>query len=289
MSASRTTLRTLALIAALCVSACSQGWRGFEHDTLNPGTEGPGKPWDADVPHERIQIPSNGRILDAVKVTAPETCQAPRPAVLIFHGRGESVGDWAQAQKRLHDRCVSSLVFDYTGHGASSPGGDIARLNEDAAAAATYFATAFGDAQPRCLLSHSMGASPLLDAATRDPSVTCIVLASPFSSLKDMAIAGGLPRPVSWLLSDPWNNVRAASRTRARLLWVHSREDATIPIALGRRVFEAAAGEKLSVTVRGFDHNAIYARTPDPIWDPILDFLRPPAGGSTPQSAGGAR
>ena len=45
---------------------------------------------------------------------------------------------------------------------------------------------------------------------------------------------------------------------------------------MGRRVYEAAAGPKSAATVSGFDHNAIYTRMPDEIWNPILAFLRAP-------------
>lgn len=266
------------VVAGLGLAGCSQGWGGFERDTLNPGpakgaTTEPSDPW-----RERVRIPSGERTLDAVRVMAPESCPGPKAAVLIFHGRGETVADWAQVQTRLRAACVSSVVFDYTGHGASSPGGNIARLNEDASAATAYFTASFADTANRCLLSHSMGASPMLDMAARTPSADCLVVASPFSSLKDMAVAGGLPRPIALFLTNPWDNVRAASRTRARLLWVHSTSDAVLPIAMGRRVFDAAAGPKTAVTVSGFDHNAIYVATPDAIWNPILDFVRAPGG-----------
>jgi len=95
-------------------------WGSFEKNTLNPGELSQATPADFGLPFERISIPSNDRQLDAFLVRAEASCQ-PALALLIFHGRGETTADWIDVQKFLHRKCVSSLTFDYSGHGRSSP------------------------------------------------------------------------------------------------------------------------------------------------------------------------
>lgn len=271
-------MSVMRLAAALAVCAtllagCDAPWKSFEAKTLNPGFTSAATPADLGLKFERLAIASGDRKLDAFLVRAEPSC--PRTAaVLIFHGRGETAADWVGVQRRLHDGCISSLVFDYSGHGRSSPPGSIANLNADAVAAYAAFMANFPATERRCLLSHSMGGGPMLFAATRPGAAPdCVVAASPFSSLKAMAVAGGMPKFLAAVSSDPWDNAQAAARLQAPMLWLHSETDATIPIASGRAVFDAKQGGKGAVVIRGFDHNAIYKLMPAEIWTPVTTFI----------------
>jgi alpha-beta hydrolase superfamily lysophospholipase len=257
----------------MVLAGCDAPWKSFEAKTLNPGFRSAATPADVGVKFERLATPSGGRKLDGFLVRADASC--PRTAaVLIFHGRGETIADWVGVQRRLHDSCISSIVFDYSGHGRSSPPGTIANLNADAVAAYQTFMARFPSSERRCLLSHSMGGGPMLFAATRPGAAPdCVVVASPFASLKAMAIAGGLPRFVAVVMSDPWDNAKAAPALKAPMLWVHSQADTTIPIASGRAVFDAKTGQKAAVVLRGFNHNAIYKLEPAVIWSPVDAFI----------------
>lgn len=275
----RHSLSALILLAVLStVSTMARAedgpWSSFEKGTLNPGELSQATPADVGLPFERVVIPSSDRKLDGFLVRADATCEAA-PARLIFHGRGETVADWIAVQKFLHDKCVSSLVFDYSGHGRSSPPGTIDNINADSVAALDTFLKLFPATGRRCLLSHSLGGGPMLYAATHgDAKPDCVVAASPFSSLRDIAIRGGAPEQAMLKLPDVWNNVEAAGHLSIPLLWVHSRSDKTIPVDLGQRVYDAKPGAKTSDMIDGFDHNAIYKEMPDAIWSPIIAFAK---------------
>jgi pimeloyl-ACP methyl ester carboxylesterase len=222
----------MATNSTLALAAGDSPGGSFEKGTLNPGVLSQATPADAGLAFERVSIPSNGRELDGFLVRADASCQ-PAVALLIFHGRGETVADWIAVQKFLHGKCVSSLVFDYSGHGRSSPPGTIDNMNEDSVAALEAFLKAFPATSRRCLLSHSLGGGPLLYAATHTAArPDCVIVASPFSSLRDIAIRGGAPEAVILKLPDVWNNVEAARNLTIPMLWVHSRTDKTIPIDL---------------------------------------------------------
>ena len=247
----------------------------FERDTLNPGVTSDLTPADFGTPFERVAIHSGDRKLDAWLVKAAPGCSGQGAGVLIFHGRGETIADWISVQQDLQRHCVTSLIFDYAGHGHSSGTGSVARLDEDGLAAANWFLNADGLGARRCLLGHSMGNAVMLQAAIRMAAQpACIVLASPFASLRAMALENGLPTLLAFTFPDVWNNLKAARAYSGEALWVHSRNDTTVPFAAGEAVFSALRGAKTAVVVSGLAHNAIYQDRPEAIWGPILGFLR---------------
>src|SRR5579862_9762097 len=111
-------------LGALCLVAAAGASRPLILDLssktfLNTAANGPQTPATVGLAFDRMKIRSEDRILDAYLVRAPATCKA-RVAILIFHGVMETISEWVPAQKFLYDHCVSSLVFDYSGHGNSS-------------------------------------------------------------------------------------------------------------------------------------------------------------------------
>jgi alpha-beta hydrolase superfamily lysophospholipase len=239
---------------------------------LKTGPNGPDTPQTFGAPYEHVSIPSDTRILDGYLVRAPDEC-ATHSALLIFHGVMETISEWSAAQAFLRQHCVASLVFDYTGHGNSSPGGTVKLVNRDAVAAYRYFSAAFSSDQRLCVLGHSMGNGPMLEelpAFTAAPS--CVVVASPLSSLRDWGVAhvSGL---MAYMIPDVWNSVHNIARSSVPVLVIQSRSDTVNPIEMGRRVFTAAHEPKRMIEVDGFKHNAIY-KTPSLIWwSPVLAFI----------------
>ncbi len=276
-------LLLLGLIVASCVGAggtvaymrglFGNPWAGFEKSTLNPGFSSRATPGDLGLPYRQITIVSGGRKLDGFFVPAGPDC-GTRTAVLIFHGRNETIADWVGAQQHLHAACIASLAFDYSGHGHSDGPGTIANLDADGVAAYQTFVALTPNSR-RCILSHSMGGGPMLQAAMASGvSPNCIVLASPFSSLRSMAMRDGLPAVLAGLMPDVWDNVAAVRGIHAPLLWIHSKADRTIPIAEGQAVFDAAPAPKTAQVIDAFDHNAIHEQFPAEIWGPMTTFLR---------------
>jgi alpha-beta hydrolase superfamily lysophospholipase len=248
-------------------------WARFENGTLNPGFRSGETPGDLNVPFQRVSIASGSRQLDGFLVPAAAECEQ-HVAVLIFHGRNETVADWVAAQKHFREACITSLAFDYSGHGRSGGPGTIANLNDDAVAAYETFIKLTPGSR-HCVFSHSMGGGPMLWAATSPvPTPDCVVIASPFSSLRSIAERYGMPKLLGALMPDVWDNVSQAKRIHAPLLWIHSRADRTNPIAEGQAVFDAAPNPKRALILDGYGHNAIYQELPEQIWTPMTAFIR---------------
>jgi len=261
----------------------------FEGKFLNTGPNGPETPGTVGTPYERVAIPSRDRRLDAYLVEAPPACD-PKVALLIFHGVQETISEWVKAQRFLYDHCVSSLVFDYSGHGDSSRPGTVENLNDDAIAAYSYFVSRFVKETRLCVLGHSMGNAPLLESLPSfQPAPACVVVGSAFSSLRDSGAHGphslrGPLRLLLYVMPDDWDNVKNVARAHPPLLVIHSDTDSVNPVEWGKQVFEKAPQPKQMVVVHGFKHNAIYQNPNEAWWTPVLRFIKGEPAKSDPLS-----
>jgi uncharacterized protein len=194
---------------------------------------------------------------------------------LVFHGVGETISQWVKAQRFLYDRCISSLVFDYSGHGESTKPGTFRNLREDVVAANATFSAQFAGDGRRCVMGFSMGNGPMLESiADFHPQPSCVVVAGAFSSLRDAGARWGSPKLVLYMIPDIWDNVKSVSQNHAPLLVVHSDADAVNPVAMGKQIFDAAPEPKHMVVVHGFSHNAAYMNPSDEWWKPVVQFVR---------------
>jgi alpha-beta hydrolase superfamily lysophospholipase len=219
-------------------------------------------------------IDSDGRRLDASLVMASSSC-ASHVAVLLVHGRDESLSDWAKAQAFLSKQCVSSIMFDYSGNGDSPGTPNVANLNADVVAAYGVFVQKFPKPWRRCVLGHSMGNALMLHGfPSFTPAPDCVVVANAFSSVEDFARAGGAPSLFALLLRGVWDNTEAIKRVNVPLLVVHSDADQTIPASMPKRLEDAAPRNAERVTLHGFSHDALYENPNLDWWKPVVAFLK---------------
>src|ERR1700730_5749753 len=142
-------------VGLMSLDGCVAILHHFEPQFLNTGPNGGKTPQTVGLAYERLSIPSGPRQLDGYLVRAQSPGEKPM-AILIFHGVRETISDWVTTQRVLHDHGVSSMVFDYSGHGSSSKPGTFQNLNEDCVAAYSFFAARFPRGTRLCILGHSM-------------------------------------------------------------------------------------------------------------------------------------
>ena len=252
----------------------------LERAMISTGPNGPETPATVGLAYAHLKIPSGRRLLDAYLVEAAANCR-PRSALLIFHGVGETVSQWVNVQRFLYDHCISSVVFDYSGNGDSSPPGTVRNLHQDAIAAYTQFHARFSATSRVCALGFSMGNAVLLDAYTEfHPSPSCMIVGGAFSSARDSAVhVWGIPGWMAHLLPDQWNNLAAISRSHPPLLVVHSDTDRANPLWMGEHIYQAAPQPKRLVILHGLRHNAAYSGRIDQWWAPVVTFMQEDAAG----------
>jgi pimeloyl-ACP methyl ester carboxylesterase len=284
---------------AVCISTLLLilflAWEGFSHKVLEvvekqiltTGPNGPQTPATFGTPYRHVFIWSDRREpqatarvwkLDANLVTAPASCGPDAPAVLLFHGTGETISDWANAQHFLYNHCVSSLVFDPTGSGNSPRPATIDDINADALHAYTYFAQRFSGRR-LYVLGHSLGNAFMLPAAANfSPAPVGLIEANGFASLHSIA-GEGKSRAYRMLIDttpDWLDNVKAVSHIRTPILVIVSDADTRNPMHNGLSIFAAAPEPKQLVTLHGFGHNDLYKNPTDEWWSAALTFMHVP-------------
>jgi pimeloyl-ACP methyl ester carboxylesterase len=216
---------------------------------------------------ERLVIRSGDRRLSAVYVSAG----VDTPAILICHGIGELVEYWGKVQGLLKAMGVSSLVFNYSGYGASSGSLSTAHCEEDAMAA--YGELVDRGHQSILLLGFSLGTGVSCGVAPR-LDVDGLILCEGFSSLREAGCAMGFPRWVTRIVPNVWDTVDRVSEVEVAVLVVHSDVDGLFPLSMAERVAEACGPRGRLIVINGLTHNVpVFAPTED-YWRPIADWVK---------------
>lgn len=220
---------------------------------------------------ERVTIASGPRRLAAVHVVAG----AEAPVVLICHGIGERVEYWAEAQRVLCGLGCSSLVFDYSGYGASTGRIRALHCEEDAVAAHRYLVAK--GARSIFLLGFSLGTG-VAASVVRGLAVDGMILCEGFSSLRAAARAVGLPRGLVRCGPDLWQVVRAVAEVEVPVLVLHSTGDELFPVVMAEQVVAACGRMGELVVVEGLAHNAPIFAPNEVYWGPVARWVRERGG-----------
>jgi len=211
--------------------------------------------------------------------------------VLVCNGNAGNVShrlDRAiEMQRRLG---VSVLLFDYRGYGRSEGSPDEEGTYRDARAAYRYATEAKGVPPGALVLfGESLGAAVAAQLALERPA-GALILESAFTSIPDMARAAYpfLP-PVGPLIRTRYETLAKVPKLALPLLVLHGERDEIVPLAQGRRVFEAAGGPKWFFTIPGAGHNDTYVTGGEAYWRTIAEFLEAVPGSDADRRDGPRR
>ena len=217
---------------------------------------------------------SDGVALVARVIPPPPSTPATTAAwILYFHGAGGNVGTIAynEAWARFRNMGLGVLAVDYRGYGESGGAPSEAGLYRDAAAAYAYLITDEHVPPSRIVIyGYSLGSAIAIDLAARVPAAGMIVEGA-FLSIPARGAELYPYLPVSLLARNRFASVDKIARVAMPKLFVHAREDAEIPIAHARRLFDLAPAPKRIQEVAG-GHTTAYKV--DPVFfDTIADFV----------------
>ena len=116
-------------------------------------------------------------------------------------------------------------------------------------------------------------ARPIRLAAERP--LAAIVLESPLTSTIDVARSTYFWLPLQWLITDAYNNEDNIRAVRVPVLVLHGAQDETIPLAMGRRIYEAANQPK---HIEVFPHGAHVDLFAHGAWEATKSFVARTAG-----------
>ena len=175
------------------------------------------------------------------------------PLVLYFGGNAEDVSFMAARASAMAPG-AGWLLVDYRGYGASEGKPSERALVSDALAWYDFAKASFPE-QEIAVFGRSLGSGVAVQLAAARP-VSRVVLVAPYDSLVGVARHHYPFLPVRWLLRHRFDSAGAAPQIRAPLLCLVAERDEVIPVVHSKGLYDAWAGPKRWVELRGAGHNS---------------------------------
>jgi fermentation-respiration switch protein FrsA (DUF1100 family) len=173
--------------------------------------------------------------------------------LLVCHGNAGNLSQFGRPDHYagLRQLGLGLMAFDYRGYGESEGSPSEEGVYKDASAAYRYLREQLGVPPERIVIfGHSLGSAVAVDLASRVPHAGLIVEGALTSALERGAELYPYI-PVRWIGRSRFASIEKISRVTGPKLFLHARGDEVIPIAHGRRLFDAASPPKTFVELDG--------------------------------------
>lgn len=221
------------------------------------------------LPYEEVSFPAaDGARLHGWWVPAPEA----RGTVLFFHGNAGNVSHRVSSLLTFHRLGMNTFIFDYRGYGRSEGSPSEEGTYRDAEGAWRYLMEERGIPPGEVVLfGRSLGGAVAAWLAERHPP-RALILESTFTSIPELGAELYPWLPVRLLARIRYDTLRRLPGVSSPVLIVHSRGDEVIPFRHSRLLWEAAAGPKELLEIRG-GHNQGFLTTGSAYEQGLRDFL----------------
>jgi len=198
-----------------------------------------------------------------------------RPWVLFLHGNAATIGSRVNVTRyeHLHALGLNVMAPEYRGFGGLGGKPSERGVSDDARTAYDYLRQKKGVPPERIVIyGWSLGSAIAVNLASTVPEAGLILEGAPASLV---AIGQRLYplMPVRLVMRNPFDSIRKMPTIHAPVLFIHSPEDAIIPIAEGRRLYDATTSPRTFVEVRGGHVNSSDVDTAT-FYGAIEGFLR---------------
>lgn len=215
-----------------------------------------------DFPYEQIDVPrSDGARQFAWIMRARGSDDGTW--VLFLHGNAATIASRVNIAhySELRSLGVNVMAPEYRGFGGLDGVPTETLLAADARAAYDYLRTMRHVAPSRMVIyGWSLGSAVAVELASETEQAAVILEGAP-ASLVDIRQQRYPFFPIRLFMRNPFESIKRIRSIRAPILFLHSPEDAVIPISEGRRLYDAAGGDKTFVEVRGGHVDAINVDT----------------------------
>jgi hypothetical protein len=182
--------------------------------------------------------------------------EADRPLVVFCHGNAGNISHRLESLHLLHGLGLSVFIFDYRGYGQSEGTPSEEGTYADARGAFAWLRQRGWTPAQMVYFGESLGAAVALQLAVEQPPAG-LVLEAPFTSIAAMGRHhySLLYFLLGWLLDARYDNLAKIGGIRSPLLIIQGEADTIVPLAMSRRLYEAAKEPKTLRLIPGADHN----------------------------------
>jgi fermentation-respiration switch protein FrsA (DUF1100 family) len=191
--------------------------------------------------------------------------------VVYFHGNAENISNSIGTYKMLHELGANVYAFEYRGYANSGGTPSEDGITVDLRTFSEYLANSLPQNAKTVALGRSLGGAFAAKFATLYP-VDGIIFESTFNRMIDVGRKAFPYLPLSLLLRERHNSEEIVRTLNKPVLVIHSQDDEVIPLELGRRLFDAAIGEKSFIDIEG-SHNSGVEVSEETLRVAYRDFL----------------
>jgi uncharacterized protein len=173
--------------------------------------------------------------------------------VLFLHGNASTVGSRMNVKHytRLRELGLNVFAPEYRGYNGLEGVPSEAGVGTDARAGYDYLRKEIGvPAERLVIFGWSLGAAVAVGLASTVDARGVVLEGAP-ASIVDIGQQRYPFFPIRLIIRNPFNVIDRIAGVRAPLLFLHSPEDDVVPVAEGRRLFDAAPSPKTFVEVKG--------------------------------------
>ncbi|MEB3308668.1 MAG: alpha/beta fold hydrolase [Snowella sp.] len=256
----------VSLGAVAYLGICISLWVGQNRLIFVPSAQMEGTPADVGLTYQEIWLPVGDNPSSTEKIHAwwiPRSHKTPKneKVLLYLHGNGGNISSNIGRAKRYQKLGFSVLLIDYRGYGRSVGAFPTeARVYQDAQIAWNYLVQERKIAPENIFIyGHSLGGAIAIDLAVRQPQAAGVIVESTFTSLKQMAELEPRYRwlPIDFVLHQRFDSLKKVPRLKMPLLFIHGKQDSTVPAAMSQTLFETATAPKQLLLIPEAEHNNV--------------------------------
>jgi fermentation-respiration switch protein FrsA (DUF1100 family) len=205
---------------------------------------------------------------------------AARADVVYFHGNGGNLSMWLPILAGVQASGLNVLAFDYRGYGRSTGVPTEEGLYRDAEAVLRELARVRQEVDsaehvaPRPIIywGRSLG-GPVAAHAAMAVRPDGLILESTFPTKASVIRRNLVLRALNLLTSYRFDTAAMLRGFTGPTLVMHGDADSVVPYAAGRELFDALAGPKRLVTLRGADHNDLFPAARREYWQAVEQLV----------------
>lgn len=206
------------------------------------------------APHiERVSLQSSDGVSLAAFAVRSANDPDRDPWLLFLHGNGRHIGTPGRLERyrEWRELGVNVLSIDYRGYGESEGEPDELGLYRDATAGYEWLRERRGIPASRIIvMGGSLGSTVAVDLAAR-VEIAALILEGAITSVLRVGQERFPLLPMKRLMRFHFDALSKIDRVRAPILFLHARQDKTIPIHHGRALFARALHPKTWVELDG--------------------------------------